>query len=107
MIGIDIVEVSRFGNRQPEEYLGKIFNRSEIDYINAKPHKAQTMAGIFAAKEAVVKALGLGFTAEMVPCDITVLHDGNGCPSVSLDCKEIRISISHTGGVAVAVAVVL
>jgi phosphopantetheine--protein transferase-like protein len=79
--------------------------------MQSKP--AQTMAGLFAAKEAVVKALGIGFSG-FWPCDVEICHDIKGKPYVRLHNKArkyenhcIAVSISHTKTDAVAFALAM
>ena len=112
-IGIDIIEISRFdrhaGNLD-SRFCKRVFTEYELDYLKTK--KAASMAGLFAAKEAVAKALGTGFNG-LSPDDVEIQHDSNGAPNVSLHGKakllangaKILISISHTKTLATAAAV--
>ena len=116
MIGVDIVEIARIQNLDAESFANKILCQREREYLDAKLKKAETLAGFFAAKEAVAKALGCGFTKDVTYKDIEVLHDENGAPICKLHGKaitllqhkgnEIYISISHDGGYAVAAAII-
>jgi phosphopantetheine--protein transferase-like protein len=119
MVGVDIVKVKRFekyaGNLQ-DTFVQRVFTEREIEYLAKKAHQAQTMAGIFAAKEAVAKAIGTGFRG-FQPRDIEILHKQNGKPYAVLHngAKKaakrafrsrrllIHVSISHTDTDAVAV----
>ncbi|MCL2198609.1 MAG: holo-ACP synthase [Defluviitaleaceae bacterium] len=114
-IGVDIVKIDRFekyADDMASPFMLKIFTDREREYLAGK--KAQSIAGIFAAKEAVAKALGTGF-AGFLPRDIEILHKKNGKPYAVLHkhakksaprrCK-IHISISHTSTDAVAYAVI-
>ena len=86
----------------------------EKDYINSKAQKAQTVAGFFACKEAVSKALGTGFTGFRLK-DIEIYHSEYGGPKVELSSKIIdkfglnhylvHISISHSNEDAIAFAI--
>jgi len=112
-IGIDIVKIERFKN-VTERFIQKTFTPREQEYL--KTRQAQSMAGIFAAKEAVVKALGTGFRG-FWPTDVEIVHDSMGKPKVKLHGKarpkkrkgkarlNIEISITHSDTDAVAVAV--
>ena len=111
-IGIDIVEVSRFEKHadNPESrFCERVFTPYELEYLKTK--KAASMAGLFAAKEAVAKALGTGFRG-FFPNDIEIKHNESGAPYVVLHGKakeqagdaKILISISHTKTLATAVA---
>ena len=62
MVGTDIIEVSRIEELIKDKgykFLNKIYTQNEIDYCESKgPNKYQHYAGRFAAKEAVIKAIG-------------------------------------------------
>ena len=88
------------------------FNEGEINYIRTKGKSAaQTMAGIYAAKEAFSKALGTGITFDLK--EISIFHDEAGMPAYSLSGKAEKLgegdrfwlSITHDGGIAAAVCV--
>ncbi len=112
-IGNDIIEVERLKKAiEKENFLKRYFTDEEIKYISKN---SQTAAGIFAAKEAVSKAIGTGFRGFM-PKDIEITHDLYGKPKVSLFLKAdntaknmgikfIHISISHCKNYAAAFAV--
>ena len=122
--GVDIVEIDRFKNmKEKTRFMKRVFSVREQEYLASKD--SQTMAGLFAAKEAVSKALGTGFRG-FFPCDIEILHDKNGKPFVmlhgiaqavanSITSKKddpirpssylIHISISHNHTNAIAFAV--
>jgi phosphopantetheine--protein transferase-like protein len=112
--GVDIVKVERFEKNNPR-FTERVFSAREQEYLAGKG--AETMAGLFAAKEAVAKAMGTGF-AGFFPCDIEILHDENGKPYVKLHGEaekaikksagtrfHFHISISHTATDAIAFAV--
>ena len=116
-IGIDVCEIKRMEKLLVDgRFLGRFFSLEEQEYIENKGRgAAATMAGIFAAKEALVKALGEGFTNTKLE-EICVLHDQYGAPYYDLrgdfavhaaqrniDC--LHLSITHDGGVAAAVAI--
>lgn len=115
MIGCDIVKISRFENlTEKAEFLDKYFTKSEQDYINSKTQKAQTLAGLFAIKEAFLKALKLGIGAGLNLKQIEILHDNNGAPFInytpeinyylSKKCfRDVSVSTSHDGDYAFAV----
>ena len=112
-IGIDIVEIKRFDGVS-QNLIKKIFTQNEINYYNIKK-KSQTLAGIFAAKEAVAKSLGHGFNFFSIR-DIEILHNKKSAPfiklyndalkiSLKLNIKDIKISISHEKKYAIAFAI--
>jgi len=104
-VGVDIVKVERFekiATGQSPRFLTRVYTEKEQAYLKGKP--AQSYAGIFAAKEAVAKAMGTGFSG-FWPSAIEILHDSKGKPYVSLTGYSIEISISHTATDAIAFAV--
>jgi len=113
-LGIDIIEVDRIEHavNKNERFLTRNFTEKEIEYFNKKGGKFTSIAGNFAAKEAISKALGTGFRGFNFS-DIEILRDELGRPIVNLyngaDKKakelgitEFMISISHTHIYAVA-----
>lgn len=103
-IGTDIIEVSRIRNAiKKEHFLNRVFTEKEIEYAKTKKDIAETLAGIFCAKESVVKAFGTGFVGIKFH-DIEILHDKFGKPFIS-DLK-VLISISHCKDYATAVAII-
>jgi len=118
-IGTDIIKIARFEG-MTEPFMARVFTPNERAYILKKGHV--TAAGIFAAKEAVAKALGTGFK-DFWPSHIEIVHDGLGKPGVLLHDNAvliarklagrgryrryiISVSISHTDTDAVAFAVI-
>ena len=111
--GVDIVDVSRFENMS-SNVLERMFTPNEIKYCIKFRDCAEHFAGTFAAKEAVMKVLGVGI--DSIPLlDIEVLHEASGRPVIAikgkakeffkkLKLKELEISISHTSTLAIAFA---
>jgi len=111
-IGVDIVRVERFSKYTLDSsFCMKIFTQGEREYLIKKP--AESLAGLFAAKEAVSKAIGTGIRGFSFT-DIEIYHDEYGKPLVRLHGRArelagesvIHISISHTAQDAVAFAVI-
>ena len=115
-IGIDIVEIKRISDavKKNNRFLQKVFTNDELKYLEEKKFRAQSVAGGFAAKEAVSKALGTGFRGFGLQ-DIQVLRDELGKPFVILTGKArsiaeakghytIHLSISHSDNNAIAYA---
>ena len=109
-VGIDITSVSRFRAvlaRFPaaEE---RFFSRTERHHCRSHPDPVIHFAGTFAAKEAVVKALGLGPIRAWAR-KIEITRDGSGAPTARvLDAgleEPVTLSISHDADVAVAIAI--
>ncbi len=116
-IGIDIIEIERIKNslKKNKDFLDRLFTSREIDYFKSCNYAANTIAGNFSAKEAVMKALGTGLRYFKWK-DIEVLRDDMGKPYVILknnakilaDGKEITnifVSISHSKEYATAQAI--
>ena len=115
-IGNDIIEIKRIKEAiSNERFLKRYFTENEINYFSKKKNIEETVAGIFCAKEAVVKAIGTGFYG-FQSCDIEILHFDNGKPYLKLHnnainiCNEkninnIHISISHCNNYAQAIAI--
>ena len=118
-IGTDIIKTARF-ERATESFMARVFTQDERAYILKKGHV--TAAGIFAAKEAVAKALGTGFR-DFWTSHIEITHDSMGKPGVVLHGNArvfarklagrgrrsgyvVSVSISHTDTDAVAFAVI-
>lgn len=110
-IGIDLCEIARMQRLLDEGHsLRRMFTEAEEAYIRAKgASAAQTMAGMFAAKEAVLKALGTGLTLPLT--DIEISHTELGQPIAALHGKaaalggHILLSITHEAGMAAGMAV--
>ncbi|MCL2355763.1 MAG: holo-ACP synthase [Defluviitaleaceae bacterium] len=102
-VGVDIVKIARFEDcveKEKSPFMRRVFTEREREYIKS----AQNAAGIFAAKEAVVKALGTGFR-KISPQDVEILHEESGKPYVIFGGATVHISISHTDTDAIAFAV--
>lgn len=116
-LGVDIVEIARMDKilKRTPRFKQRVFTQMERDYCEAKPNPAVHYALFFAAKEAVLKALGTGF-AGMGLNDVQVDHDGRGKPQAVLSGKakqvaddqqiaEVFLSLSYTHDTGVASAV--
>ncbi len=110
-VGIDLCEIARMQRLLDEGHsLRRMFTPEEEAYIRGKgASAAQTMAGMFAAKEAVLKALGTGLALPLT--DIVITHTDRGQPVAGLTGKaagmggHVMISISHEAGMAAGMAV--
>ncbi len=107
-IGIDIVKISRIASvRDMSAFLKRIFTDPEIEYIiGRKKWSIQTIAGMFAAKEAFFKAESgiVGFRWK----DVEIVHGSDGAPTIKYKGKSsgcYHLSISHDGDYAIAVVV--
>lgn len=116
--GIDIVEVGRFAlaaRRRGERFWNRLFTKVERDLAFRRRNRDQFWAGRFAAKEAVLKALGTGLGAARWH-DVEVQKGPRGEPVIVLQgavaerarqegISRILVSISHTRSYAVASAI--
>ncbi len=110
--GVDIIEIERVKKfvDKNEASLNKIFDEVELDYCNSKKNKYQHFAARFAAKEAVIKALG---DRTLAYKDIVVKNQESGAPFIiiknvkysDLD-QKIAISLSHCEDFAIAFVVI-
>jgi len=113
--GIDLVEIERFSQLDPAtrgRFYNRVFTLEELEYIGESFSKA---AGIFAAKEAVSKALGCGI-GPISWQDISISHTPDKQPILTLldtahekakalQIQQWSISITHTKKTAAAIAV--
>ena len=111
-IGTDIIEIKRFENAK-ENFLHNVYTDEEIIFLK---NRTESLAGNFAAKEAVAKALGTGFSGFGAK-DIEILRSALGAPTVTLydgalklfndnNCENVYVTISHNKEHAVAFAVI-
>ena len=118
-IGIDIIEIERIKEaiNNNARFLNKIFTDDEIKYFESKGFKHESIAGNFAAKEAISKAIGRGIR-DFNFKDIEVLRNELGKPIVKTynnlqqicidyNVLEIKVSISHCKEYAVANAMTI
>jgi holo-[acyl-carrier protein] synthase len=111
-IGVDIVDISRIRKlyeRYGMTFLKRIMTEREITQCLGKPDPVASIAGRFAAKEAVSKALGSGMAGGLSWKAIEILNDSRGKPAASVLCPDGRscrlsVSISHDRNAAVAMA---
>jgi holo-[acyl-carrier protein] synthase len=120
-IGTDIVECLRIAQmieRHAEQFINRVFTQHEIEYCRARKQATQHFAGRWAAKEAVLKALGTGWRRGIGWRDIEVRRDSAGRPTValrggvrdvveSLGVGKVLLSISHCRTHAMAYAMAL
>ncbi len=108
MIGIDVVEISRFRDmKNLEMFIHRVFTKNEAEYFATKTAAKnfyETVAGHYAAKEAFSKALGTGVRGFNLN-NIEVCHDEMSMPYIRFGGARVNasLSISHSGTVAVAV----
>jgi len=112
-IGTDIVQIKRI-----EASLEKFGETFKAKFLNEEERilacRPESVAGFWAAKEAIAKALGCGIGATLSFHDIRIRKDRKGAPHFTFtpkvekrfNIKSTSLSISHDGGFAIAVAVI-
>lgn len=119
-MGVDLIEVARIERaiaRWGDIFVFRIFTASEDDQARHPRVRTMRLAARFAGKEAVMKALGLGWRT-MAWREIEILSDPLGKPTVSLrggarraadqqGIAEVHVSLSHTHELALASAIAL
>ena len=111
-IGVDIVDldrIERLYSRYGVTFLERFLSKEEIAICLHKPQIIASIAGRFAAKEAVVKALGTGFSDGVHWKSFAILNDERGRPFVKPLCAtcfpagiSMKISIAHDRHSAIA-----
>lgn len=120
--GIDLVETARIGqmlDRHGRRFLDRCFTPSEQAYCNENDRRrVERLAARFAAKEAVLKALGTGWRDGIAWTDVEVVREPSGQPGVKLQGQAADVarrlgigawllSLSHTDTHAVASVIAL
>ena len=115
-IGVDIVDIARIQallDRYGERFLNRVFTEAEVVYAMAGANRAERLAGRFAVKEAMMKALGTGKSQGILWKDVETVRGLSGKPEVHLHGQAVKwaklrgggavhVSITHDGGKAVA-----
>lgn len=111
MIEVDRIQAAM--DRHGGRFLQRIFSPEEIRYCSSHQDAARHFAGRFAAKEAIVKALGTGFRQGITWLDMEILNDRLGKPEVVLKARllelcgdaSVMVTISHCKQYAIANAI--
>lgn len=120
-VGVDLTEIARIRSAHEKHgklFLDKIFTPAEQELCLAKANPYPSLAARFAAKEAVSKALGTGFSEKFGLKSVGILTGPEGQPLVELDelaqklleergAKKILVSLTHTENFAEAFAVLV
>lgn len=115
-VGIDIIEISRIKKaiaRNGKRFLDTLFSANEQEYCLSHKDPAPQFAARFSAKEAAVKALGVGFRDGIEWHDFEIIHDVHGKPFLKLSVKIetrfdkpcLHLSLSHSKEYATAIVV--
>ncbi len=120
-IGADITEclrIARMIERHGELFINRVYTADEIHYCQSRRQATQHFAARWAAKEAVLKALGIGKRRGMAWTDIEIRRAPSGKPAVAvrgaikdfverLDVAEVLVSIAYCRTHATAYAIAL
>ncbi len=119
--GIDLVVVARVARsieEHGEAFLSRVYTGAERAYCDGRARRLEHLAARFAAKEAVLKALGTGWGRGVAWTDVEVVSGDDGRPSIALHARAAAIardlgiaswsvSITHTSEHAMASALAL
>lgn len=118
-VGVDAVEIERIRallERSGERFERRVFTPSEADYCRGRHRPAESFAARFAAKEAVMKCLGTGWTEGAAFREIEVVRGAGGEPTLALTgpaadraaqlaIRRWHVSLTHTETTATAFVV--
>jgi holo-[acyl-carrier protein] synthase len=117
-VGVDLVAVERLARLVTDNPGGveTLFTARERAYCDGKRRRFEHLAARFAAKEAVLKALGTGISGGIELTDVEVVRERSGRPRVVLHgaaraaadrarLRQLDVSLSHSGGFALAHAI--
>lgn len=117
--GIDLIEnirIERVWQQHPDRFLDRILTPVERAYCERMKNPVPSIAGRFAAKEAVLKMIGTGWRGQIAWTDIEIVNDESGQPRVTLSghtllvarrlgITRVMLSITHTENYAAASAI--
>ena len=110
---VDIARIQALLDRYGDRFLRRVYTNAETAYAMSGVNRAERLAGRFAVKEAVMKALGTGKSQGILWRDVETVRLRTGKPEVHLHGKAgrwaklrggdtVHVSITHDGGKAVA-----
>jgi holo-[acyl-carrier protein] synthase len=121
-IGTDVVDIWRIEQKvlQREEFCQLVFSRNEIIYCDKVKNRFESYAARFAAKEALLKALGTGLYISSELNEIEIENTGSGKPIIKISDElnknikkifmiqdfQIHVSLSHTSTIATAFVII-
>jgi holo-[acyl-carrier protein] synthase len=118
-MGIDLIEIERVQKahrRYGRRFIDRLFTHEEASYCLRKKNPYESLAGRFAAKEAVIKAFSRGFGGRWKWKHIEVVRESSGKPTIRLEgileelrlqrkIERIHLSIAHSKRDATAIVV--
>ncbi len=119
-LGTDLVEVARFRlamERRGEPFAARLFSDDERAYADKQKDPSKSLAARFGAKEAVMKAMGVGLWKFKLR-DVEVVRAKSGAPSVALFGRaaemaaergivDWQLTLTHTETTALAIAIAI
>jgi holo-[acyl-carrier protein] synthase len=119
-IGVDIVEVQRIKEafaRRGDRFRNRVYTEAEINYCEGRRSRLESYAARFAAKEAVMKALGTGWADGISWRNIEVVRAESGPPVIHLSgraleqfrklgANRIHLSLAHSRDMAIAQVII-
>jgi holo-[acyl-carrier protein] synthase len=121
-IGTDVVDIWRIEQKvlQREEFCQLVFSRNEIIYCDKVKNRFESYAARFAAKEALLKALGTGLYISSELNEIEIENTASGKPIIKISDElnknikkifmiqdfQIHVSLSHTSTIATAFVII-
>jgi holo-[acyl-carrier protein] synthase len=121
-VGVDLIEIERvkkaMESKSGKRFERRVFTEREIAYCRSKANPYPHFAARFAAKEAVMKAFGTGWTARVFWKGIEIWNNELGRPFITfhgkteelaeeMGAQTCQVSLSHNRSQAVAVAILL
>ncbi len=107
MIGVDIVYIPKIQKimEKKENYINRFFSEKEHELFKTRSYSVETIAANFAAKEALLKAMGMGLL-DIDFRNISVLREDNGKPYIEISDDRfldvsVDVSISHDNDYAI------
>ena len=116
-VGIDVLDAIRMEKiSKNKEHLKQVFTECEVKYYNSSNNYLPRLAGMYCAKEAFLKALGIGVRNGINFQEIEIGHEESGKPIYvlsdhikdilkSLKINHVELSISHTDNFATAICI--
>lgn len=116
-VGIDVLDAMRIEKiARDKGHLSQVFSEQEIEYFKESNNYLPRLAGMYCAKEAFLKALGIGVRNGINFQEIEIAHEDSGKPIYkfsdhikdilkSLKINEVELSISHTDNFATAICI--
>ena len=107
-IGTDIIECPRIGRmieQHGELFLRRVYTEREIGYCQARKHAIEHFAGRWAAKEAILKAIGTGWARGVSRTELEVRHGRDGGPRVLVRGRAKEVAVRRgIGDILITIA---